>query len=281
MRVALLGPLEAVHDGQTVAIGGQRLRALFVRLALEPGRWVNASTLVDELWDGDGAEGTGSPADPLNALQSLVSRLRRLLPEPGLLESSASGYRLALTAQDVDVSRFEELVRQGRSALGTGDPAAAAMLLEQARALWRGTPLADLDGAAFTQPYVSHLEQLRLGAQEDRREAVLQLGRGAELISELEAVARAEPLHERSAAQLVRALAAAGRQAEALAAYERTRAALVEELGLDPSPELAAAHQAVLVGAAPPVAEQPRSNLPTAITSFVGRDSRARAAATI
>jgi len=152
-----------VHDGRPVAIGGQRLRALFVRLALEPGRWTNASTLVDELWEGDGREGPGSPADPLNALQSLVSRLRRLLPEPGLLESSAAGYRLALPAEDVDVTRFEQLVRRGRAALVTGDPGAAATLLEQARALWRGPPLADLDGAAFTQPYVSHLEQLRSG----------------------------------------------------------------------------------------------------------------------
>ncbi len=274
MRVDLLGPLAVEHDGLPVTIGGQRLRALFVRLALEPGRWVSASALVDDLWEADAADGSGSPADPLNALQSLVSRLRRLLPEPGLLESSASGYRLALAPDDVDATRFDETVARGRAALRRGDPGAAATLLDDARTLWRGVPLADLDGAAFTQPYASHLEQLHLGAQEDRREAVLQLGRGAELIPELEALVGAEPLHERSAAQLVRALAAAGRQADALAAFERTRTALVEELGLDPSPELAAAHQSVLVGATPPPpAEQRRNNLPTALTSFVGRDA--------
>jgi predicted ATPase/DNA-binding SARP family transcriptional activator len=276
VHVALLGPLVVEHDGQPVAIGGQRLRALFVRLALDPGRWVSASALVDDLWDTGGsaaADGTAAPADPLNALQSLVSRLRRLLPDPGLLESSASGYRLALAPDDVDVTQFDELVARGRAALRRGDAGAAANLLEDAGQLWRGVPLADLDGAAFTQPHASHLEQQHLGAQEDRREALLSLGRGAELVPELEALVGAEPLHERSAAQLVRALAAAGRQADALAAYDRTRTALVEELGLDPSPELAAAHQAVLVGAPPPAAERPRNNLPTALTSFVGRDA--------
>jgi predicted ATPase len=260
------------HDGQPVAIGGSRLRALFVRLALEPGRWVSASALVDDLWDGDGNGATGAPADPLNALQSLVSRLRRLLPVPSLLESSASGYRLALAADEVDTTRYETLVAQGRTALRQGDPTGAASCLEQAAALWRGVPLADLDGAAFTQTHVSHLEQLQLGAQEDRREAVLQLGRGAELVPELEAMVRADPLRERSAGQLVRALAAAGRQADALAAYDRTKTSLVEELGLDPSPELAAARQSVLVGALPAPSNEPaRNNLPTAITSFVGR----------
>ncbi|HEX4016404.1 MAG TPA: BTAD domain-containing putative transcriptional regulator [Frankiaceae bacterium] len=271
MHVALLGPLVVDHDGQPVVIGGTRLRALFLRLALEPGRWLSAATLVDDLWSGD--EGTGAPADPLNALQSLVSRLRRLLPVPSVLESSASGYRLAVSADEVDATRFETLVGQGRTALRKGDALTAASLLEQAGALWRGVPLADLDGAAFTQPYVSHLEQLHLAARDDCREAVLQLGRGSELVPELEALVGADPLRERSAAQLVRALAAAGRQADALAAYDRTRTSLVEELGLDPSAELAAARQSVLTGAPPPAApEHSRSNLPTAITSFVGRE---------
>jgi predicted ATPase/DNA-binding SARP family transcriptional activator/tetratricopeptide (TPR) repeat protein len=276
VRVALLGPLVVEHDERPVTIGGQRLRALFVRLALEPGRWVSASTLVDDLWDTGGAaaaDGSGSPADPLNALQSLVSRLRRLLPDPAVLESSASGYRLALAPDDVDVTRFDDLVTRGRAALRRGDAGAAVTLLEEARRLWRGVALADLDGAAFTQPHASHLEQLHLGAQEDRREAILTLGRGSEVIPELEVLVGADPLRERSAAQLVRALAAAGRQADALAAYDRTRTALVEELGLDPSPELVAAHQAVLVGSPVPAPAQPRNNLPTALTSFVGRDA--------
>jgi predicted ATPase/DNA-binding SARP family transcriptional activator len=276
VRVALLGPLVVENDERPVTIGGQRLRALFVRLALEPGRWVSASALVDDLWEtgsSSASDGTSTPNDPLNALQSLVSRLRRLLPDPGLLESSASGYRLALAPDDVDVTRFDGLVARGRAALRRGDAGAAVTLLEEAALLWRGVPLADLDGAAFTQPHASQLEQLHLGAQEDRREAVLFLGRGAELVPELEALVGAEPLHERSAAQLVRALAAAGRQADALAAYDRTRTALVEELGLDPSPELVAAHQSVLIGAPAPASGRPRNNLPTALTSFVGRDA--------
>ncbi len=268
MHVALLGPLVVEHDGRPVVIGGSRLRALFVRLALEPGRWVSAPALVDDLWEG---EGGSAPADPLNALQSLVSRLRRLLPAPSTLQSSASGYRLAIAADEVDATRFERLVAEGRGALRRGDASAAAALLDQAGALWRGVPLADVDGAAFTRPSISHLEQLHLAAQEDCREAVLLLGRGAELVPELEVLVGADPLRERAAAQLVRALAAAGRQADALAAYDRTSTALVEELGLDPSPELAAARQSVLVGSTAASKEPLRNNLPTAITSFVGR----------
>jgi predicted ATPase/DNA-binding SARP family transcriptional activator len=272
VRVALLGPLLVEHDGAPVLIGGQRLRAVFIRLALEPGRWVSASTLAGALWDGK-----ESPADPLNALQSLVSRLRRLLPDPQLLESSGSGYRLAIEAADVDASCFETLAAQGRSLLAAGQPQLAAKALDAAHALWHGPPLADLDGASFTQPYVSHLEQLHHAAEEARFEAALQLGRHAEIVPELESIVAAEPLRERAAAQLIRALAAAGRQADALAAYDRTRSVLVEELGLDPSPELAAAHQAVLVGSASnghaPPAKVPRNNLPTALTSFVGRES--------
>jgi predicted ATPase/DNA-binding SARP family transcriptional activator len=272
VRVAILGPLVVEHDGAPVLIGGQRLRALFIRLALEPGRWVGAAALAGALWDGEQA-----PAVPLNALQSLVSRLRRLLPDPGILESSASGYRLCVNPGDVDASRFEALVTEGRRALAAGRSADAGRAFDEAHALWHGPALADLDGSSFTQPFVIHLEQLRRAADEDRYEAALQLGRHSEIVPELESLVAAEPLRERAAAQLIRALSAAGRQADALSAYDRTRTALVEELGLDPSPELAAAHQAVLVGAPPRdtagAPKAPRNNLPTALTSFVGRDS--------
>ncbi len=265
MRIAILGSLAVEDDGQPVMIGGHRLRALFVRLALEPGRWVPASALLEALW-----EDADSPSDPLNALQSLVSRLRRLLPGPHLLESSASGYRLRITADDVDISRFESYAAHGREALARGDPDGAAAALEEARQLWRGQPFADLD-SAFLQPFLSRLEQLRRTADEDRYEAALQLGRHAEIAAELEAVVAAEPLREHACAQLIRALSAAGRQADALTAYDRTRTALVEELGLDPSPELSATHQAVLVGTPAPRPAALRTNLPTALTSFVGR----------
>ncbi len=271
MRVAVLGPLTVEHDGQPVVIGGQRLRALFVRLALEPGRWVSAGSLLAALWDGD-----DGPTDPVNALQSSVSRLRRLLPDPLLLETSSSGYRLAVQPRDVDALRFEELADRGRAALTHGNPEEAIDALQAAHDLWRGPALADLDGSGFAQPYVSRLEERKRAADEDRYEAALLLGRQAEVIGELEAIVAAEPLREHAASQLIRALAAAGRQSDALAAYGRTRTALVEELGLDPSPELSAAHQSVLNGPPPPAPLTPqpsatRTNLPTALTSFVGR----------
>ena len=157
MRVAILGPLVVEHDGRPVAIGGQRLRALLIRLALEPGRWMSPATLLDALWEGE--DSPGMPADPLNALQSLVSRLRRLLPDPQLLESSASGYRLAIAPEDVDATRLEALASRGRAALAGGDPDAAVTALQEASGLWHGAPLPDVDGAAFAQPYVTHLEQ--------------------------------------------------------------------------------------------------------------------------
>ncbi len=272
MRVAILGPLAVEHDGRPVPIGGQRLRALFARLVLETGRWISASALVDALWEG-GADPT-APADPQNALQSLVSRLRRLLPEPGLLVSSASGYRLVLDPADLDATRFERLAATGRAALARDDDEGAARALDEAHALWRGPALADLDGSAFTQPYATHLEQLRRAADQDRFEAAIRLGRHGDVVQQLETLVAADPLDERASALLIRALAAAGRQADALTAYDRTRTHLVDQLGLDPSPELAAAHQSVLAGP-PPAPRRPaaRGNLPTALTSFVGRDA--------
>jgi DNA-binding SARP family transcriptional activator len=121
----MLGPLTVEHDGQPVIIGGQRLRALFIRLAVEPGRWVSASSLVDALWDGD------APADPLNALQSLVSRLRRLLPSPELIVSAPARYRLAVEAHAVDIAQFEMSASAGRQALASGDAVATAFALRK------------------------------------------------------------------------------------------------------------------------------------------------------
>ncbi|NIH86791.1 BTAD domain-containing putative transcriptional regulator [Amycolatopsis granulosa] len=262
MRVALLGPVRAqADDGTPIDIGGARLRMLLARLALDPGRAVGTGALIDGLWGAD------PPADAGNALQSLVSRLRRALGGAGTVRSSPGGYTLDA---EVDTHRFEELAGRGRRELAAGRHAEAAAVLAEALALWRGEALTGVRDAPFAQAPVTRLDDLRLAAREDRFEAELALGRHAEVLADLKAAADAHPMRERLAALRMRALAASGRQADALAVFDRIRATLAEELGVDPSAELSETHLKVLRGeVTPPRAE---STLPVRLTSFVGRE---------
>ena len=279
MRVAILGALEVWRDGSPVPVAGGRVRALLVRLALDAGRDVSREALIDAIWE------DAPPADAGHALQALVSRLRRMLGSEAV-RSGAAGYRLAVAPEDVDALAFETAAQAGAAALRAGDAAGAAEDLRSALATWRGPALGEL---AVTHRFAAHaadrLEALRLAATADRIEADLLLGGGADLVSELDALTAAHPLHERLAAQRMRALAVAGRAAEALDAYERIRAHLDEELGAVPSADLRAAHLAVIDGTAgatataaaptavtPPAASPRRTNLRHAMTSFVGRE---------
>jgi predicted ATPase/DNA-binding SARP family transcriptional activator len=268
VQVEILGPLRVyADDGRLVDIGGARLRALLCRLALAVNSVVTVEALIDGLW----AE--SAPAGATNALQSLVSRLRRVLPD-GAVESLPAGYRLAA---QVDADEFERLAAQGRQALARGDAAGAADLLARALRLYRGEPLVDVTDAPFAAAPAARLAELRLAALEDRLAADLALGRHAEVVAEVDALSQAHPMRERLHAHLVTALYGAGRRADALAAYQRIRQTLADELGVDPSPELAAAHLAVLRGvppasAADTAADEPPTNLRAALTSFVGRD---------
>jgi predicted ATPase/DNA-binding SARP family transcriptional activator len=279
VRVAILGPLQvhgptgtASDADRPVEVGGQRLRALLIRLAVDAGRPVSLAALADALW------ADAQPADRTNAVQSLVSRLRRVLPRGAAIDSGPAGYRLDLADPEaVDAVRFERLAAEGRRALAGGDAAAAAGLLQEALGLWRGPALADVADAAYAAAPAARWEELRLTCLDDRIEADLQLGRHADVVPELEALVEEHPLRERFRALLVRALAGAGRQAEALAAYETTRAMLADQLGVDPSAELQAVHLAVLRGElaprpASPGPRPPRGNLRASLTSFVGRD---------
>ncbi len=205
------------------------------------------------------------PADPSHALQTLVSRLRRDLG-PDVLRQESDGYRLALDPGAVDALAFERLAAEGAAALRAGDAARADETLTEGLALWRGPALSGTDGLVME---AARLEDLRLSARADRIAAGLALGRGAELVPEVEALVAEHPLDERLAAHHLAALAAAGRPADALAAYERMRRRLDDELGAIPSPELQAAHAAVLRGEP---AERPADNLPHARSSFVGRE---------
>ncbi|GAB3967093.1 BTAD domain-containing putative transcriptional regulator [Actinoallomurus acanthiterrae] len=263
MRISLLGPLEVTDGaGRPVEVGGARLRTLLILLALDAPRVVTTDRLVAGVWGGD------PPAGAPNALQSLISRLRRALPD-AVIESHPSGYRLVIDDEAVDLRRFDRLVAHGRRLLAD-DPVRAADALAEALGLWRGTALADVADADFAQGQVSRLTEQRLGAIEDHAEALLLLGRAD--TAELEALVAAHPLRERLRGQYMRALSAAGRQADALATFEDARRTLAEELGVDPSPELRAVHLAVLRGEQTPARSRGRSNLPAPLTSFIGRE---------
>jgi predicted ATPase/DNA-binding SARP family transcriptional activator len=247
VRIGLLGTL-AVHDdaGRPVRVGGQRVRALLTLLALDANRVVPAYALIDRLWGDDG----NRPADAANALQSLVSRLRAALREggvaPSVIESSPVGYRLAIEPEAVDAIAFERAARAGARALAAGDAALASRTLREALAAWRGPALADVAEEDFAAATAARLEEARRSATLDRIEADLAVGDGDGATGELRAIVTADPLAERPRALLMRALAAAGRQAEALAAFRDFRDHLAGELGLDPSPALERLHLAIL-----------------------------------
>jgi predicted ATPase/DNA-binding SARP family transcriptional activator len=267
VQIGVLGPFEVrTDDGAVADFPGARLRGLLIALALRPGQAVPKSTLIDWIW------GEQPPADATNALQRLVSRLRKVLPD-GVIEGQTDGYRLTVDPGDVDAVRFERLVVAGQSRAEDG--ARRVRLLREAIALWRGAAMQDVglqDSAAFDAA-VARLEGLRLTAMEDRFDAEVSLGNGGELVTELTDLMAAHPLRERLAAALMRALVAAGRDSEALLVFQRAREALADALGVDPSPELSALHVALLRGELGRREENRKTNVRAELTSFVGRDA--------
>ncbi|WP_432162051.1 AfsR/SARP family transcriptional regulator [Streptomyces tendae] len=288
MRYRILGTTQVLRpDGTAVPLGGARLRALLTVLALRAGRAVPTGLLVEEVWDGD------PPADAPGALQALVGRLRRALGAESVA-SADGGYRLAAAPDDVDLHRFDRLAGEGARALADGDPAKAAVVLDDALALWRGPVLADLPDrtAEAARWETRHFEALRA-----RHTAALDLGQAEHALPELTALCDGHPLDEPLQALRLRALRDTGRTAEALAAYESVRRVLADRLGTDPGRELRDLHGGLLAPADPvrpvpadappgtrtpgtrgpaaaPVPEgfRPRGNLRARLTSFVGRD---------
>jgi predicted ATPase/DNA-binding SARP family transcriptional activator len=270
VRIGILGPVEVTADGRAVEVGGARLRALLTLLALSAGHRVGVDALAQALW------GDNQPADRTNAVQSLVSRLRRAVPGVPVT-SGPGGYQLDLPVDAVDAHRFERLAAAGRRALAAGNPEKALVDLREALGLWRGPALADLSDAPPAA--TARLDELRLTATEDRIEAELRTRPSPALVAELEELAAEHPLRERLCVLRVKALAADGRPARALAVYEEFRRRLADELGVDPSAELRATHLEILRAPAgpPPAAEPARpaaavGNLRAELTSFVGRD---------
>jgi DNA-binding SARP family transcriptional activator len=229
----ILGPLEIWDEGTAVRLTGDRQRALLAVLLLHAGEVVSSDRLMDALW------GDSPPASGAVALRVRVSQLRKALRDDGgLLAPRAHGYVLRIEPGGLDLRRFERLVAEGERALAAGEPAPARERLGEALVLWRGPPLADFTYAPFAQQAIARLQELRLAAVALRIEADLALGRHAVLVAELESLVAEYPLRERFHAQLMLALYRSGRQAEALAAYRAARDRLIDEVGIEPGPEL-------------------------------------------
>ncbi|MCR6485050.1 winged helix-turn-helix domain-containing protein [Amycolatopsis sp. OK19-0408] len=283
----VLGPFEVrVHD-RPLELGGPRIRTLLALLVAHGGRVTAVSALADALW------GMDAPPDTHRTVRTYMSRVRRSLAPvatalgaPDLLVTHATGYALRLSPDVLDSREFERLVADARET--AADPVTASAKLSRALALWRGDAYEDFAGIPALLAETRRLHGLRLGAIEDRVDADLASGAGEALIGELTALSEQHPGHERLWGQLMTALYRAGRQADALDAFTRARAVLVEEFGLDPSPRLTEIHRRVLdndprllpagSGPAHPVAERAtatavRNDLPGDIADFAGREA--------
>jgi DNA-binding SARP family transcriptional activator len=235
LEFRILGPLEALRDGEPIKLGGQQQRAVLALLLMHADRVVPTDTIVDRIW------GEEPPRTATTSLQNHISQLRKLLGGDALA-TRPPGYVLQVEREAIDALRFEALLRQAKGA----DPEERSRLLSEALALWRGPPLADFGFESFAQSEAGRLEELRAGALEERIDADLDLGKHRELVGELEGLARENPLRERLRGQLMLALYRSGRQAEALQAYHDARRALVEELGIEPSPAVQQLHASIL-----------------------------------
>ena len=265
MEFRILGELEVEEDGRAVVLGGARQRALLTNLLLHAGEVVSADRLIDDLY------GAHPPATAAKSLQAHISRLRRALGGEKRLRTRGGGYVLELSEGELDVERFSTLLEAGHRSLAAGQAEQAVATLLQALDLWRGPPLADVAYAEFAQGEVARLEELHLAAVEELVDARIALGRHAEVVGELERLVAAHPLRERLRASLLLALYRSGRQAEALDAYQETRAILVEELGIEPTRALRELHQAILnqdPALDLPVTEQPHHEAGRAVATL-------------
>lgn len=237
MEFLILGPIEVRDGDRALGLGGPRQRLVLAHLVLQANRVISTDRLIELTW------GDESPDAARQALFAYVSRLRKLLGA-GRIVARPPGYALVAAGSEVDALRFADLVEQARGF--AGDPTAASALLGQALDLWRGPALSDLADHAQLRADIGRLEELRLGALADRIQLQIELGDLREAVPALERLVIEHPLRERLWGQLVLALYRSGRQADALAAYQRSREILRQELGVDPSPELRQLHEQVL-----------------------------------
>lgn len=256
LRYRLLGPVEIVRDGEPCTPSALKLRALLAVFLLHANEALAADRLIDELWR------CAPPRSAAATLQAYISALRRILdPAHGragrhprqhpVLQTHPSGYLLAVKPGELDLHRFRALAALGRDRLADGRCGQAGEMFGRALVLWRGPALSDLSRADLMAHYTTRLEEERLALLHERIAADVCCGRGSAVVVELQELCARHPLRETIHEQLMLALCAAGRRAEALDAYARARRILVDDVGVEPGPALRAAQQAVLEGREP------------------------------
>jgi serine/threonine protein kinase/DNA-binding winged helix-turn-helix (wHTH) protein len=238
MEFRILGPLEVSAGDGAIKLGGPKQRVVLAHLILRANRPVPVDLLIDGLW------GEEPPETAKNTLQTYVYRLRRVLGDDRI-SSEAGGYVLRADAAEIDAAQFEAMVKAAKADLPS-DPSKAAATLSEALTLWRGAPLADLSNEPSLRGEIARLEELHLSATEHRIAAEIEMGGHSTVVSELDALTARYPLRERMWASLMLALYRLGRQAEALAAYQRARQVLADELGTEPSRELQRLNEQIL-----------------------------------
>jgi predicted ATPase/DNA-binding SARP family transcriptional activator len=239
VEFGVLGPLEAADRGRCVSLGKPKQRTLLAVLLVNANTTVGAGELIEELWP------DGEPATARHSLEVYVSGLRKALGSE-IIETRRPGYLMRVESEQLDLSRFERLIEQGHDALVSGQPAVAATALRKGLDLWRGRPFEDVEAGPHIDAARRRLEELRVGAIEDRIDADLGLGSQARVVAELEALLLEHPYRERLYAQLMLALYRCGRQADALDAFQTARRRLLNELGLEPGQSLQSLQQAIL-----------------------------------
>lgn len=238
MDFRILGPLEVWHHGRYVQVTAPMQRAVLAALLMRPGAVVSIESIIDQLW------GPVAPPTAQVTVRNYVQRLRRVLPEP-VLETVPPGYRLRIEPDQVDVHRFERLVDAARASTAA-EPLRAEAQFAEALGLWRGAPLGNIGEVPMRLSQVPRLEELCLGAVEDRYEVWLRLGWHARLVADLVPMINAYPLRERLCKQLMIALYRRRRPAEALAHFRQLRRRLVDELGVEPGAELRRLERSIL-----------------------------------
>jgi DNA-binding SARP family transcriptional activator len=272
MEFRILGPLEVRGPGGPVELGGEKPRVVLAVLLLHPNERVSTDRIVTALW------GEKVPGDPQRTVQVHVSRLRKALGDPDRIRTSGGGYAIQIAPGELDLERFGVLLEEGRGELARGKSEHAATVLREALSMWRGAPLEELPFDAGSEVELAQLDERRLTALELRIDADLASGQDGELIAELQQLVLAHPTRERLTAQLMLAMYRAGRQTEALDAYQETRRVLVEDYGVEPGPDLSELQAAVLrqdesLDFQPPLADLPQE-LDTAFAPpLVGRDA--------
>ena len=248
MELGVLGRLEVAVEGRALALRSRNERIVLSALASGGGEVVSTDRLIDALW------GDRPPRSAAKTLQNYVLRLRKLLGHDAI-ETMDTGYRLGRAVDSIDVVRFSQLAESGRAAAELGAPERASSVLREALSLWRGEPFEELQGWPEVVAEVSRLDELRRVVTEDLIDAELACGRHVLAVVELERMVVAEPLRERRWCQLMTAQYRCGRQSDALATYQRARHLLIDELGIEPGPQLREVEQAV-------IAQDPRLDVP-------------------